>query len=158
MDDDGAQFSVVSTAMEVHVFIAHRRWRVPSRQAMDALVRRTLRMTGRSGAHGALSIAFVGDAAMRRLNRTLRGINRPTDVLSFSYRSSASEVEGEIVMSVPTARRHAAAIGHSIVHELSFLLVHGLLHIIGYDHERSARDERRMNDLQRRILRRTATT
>lgn len=141
--------------MVVFVSMEERRWRIPSRRVIEALVRRTMRAVGRARARCTLSLAFVGETSIRRLNRTWRGIDRSTDVLSFSYQCTATEVDGEIVISVPTARRQAAAIGHSLSDELLFLIVHGLLHIVGYDHERNAREKRRMSALQRRILKRT---
>lgn len=137
----------------VFVSTADRRWRIPSRRALSMVARRTMRIAGQRRVEGSLSVAFIGDAELRRLNRLTRGIDRVTDVLSFAYRRTSTELHGEIVIALPTARRQAVTIGHDLREELLFLFVHGLLHIIGYDHERSAREERRMFALQRRILR-----
>lgn len=133
------------------LYVANRRWRVPHRQELTVLARRTLRMARQTRMQGTLSVAFIGDAALRRLNRVTRGIDRVTDVLSFTYHQTSADINGEIVIAVPRARRQAASVGHDLQEELQFLFVHGFLHVMGYDHERSAREERRMFALQRRI-------
>jgi probable rRNA maturation factor len=104
-----------------------------------------------------LSVALVGDAEMRRLNATYRGKDRPTDVLSFSQREGESPgvdsaLLGDVVISVPTAARQAHERGTELERELAELLAHGILHLLGYDHERSAADARRMFARQREIL------
>ncbi len=94
-----------------------------------------------------ISIEFVGDARMRRLNRDYRGKDRTTDVLAFASREAAGPAScmlGDVVIAVPTAMRQASALGHSLNEELARLLIHGLLHVVGYDHERGAADARRM--------------
>jgi rRNA maturation RNase YbeY len=104
-----------------------------------------------------LSLVLVSDAVMHALNRTWRGKNRPTDVLAFAQREGAStppaELLGDVVISVDTARRQADDLGHSLASEGERLLVHGLLHLLGYDHERSAREARRMQRRERALLR-----
>lgn len=104
-----------------------------------------------------LSVSFVGDAFMRTLNRTYRGIDRPTDVLSFSMREGAfpriqPDVLGDIVIAVPVAARQASAAGHDLHREIDLLLVHGLLHLLGYDHERGRREEAGMKRKERALL------
>lgn len=112
------------------------------------------------GLHNAeLSILFVGDRAMRTLNRRYRGKDRTTDVLSFSLREGAfshiqPEVLGDIVIAVPTAARQAVEAGHTLGREIEVLLVHGLLHLLGYDHERSEGEERRMKRREVQLLKR----
>jgi probable rRNA maturation factor len=112
------------------------------------------------GLHNAeLSILFVGDRAMRTLNRRYRGKDRTTDVLSFSLREGAfshvqPEVLGDIVIAVPTAARQAVEAGHTLGREIEVLLVHGLLHLLGYDHERSEAEERRMKRREAQFLKR----
>lgn len=91
-----------------------------------------------------LSVAFVGEREMRRLNKQWRGKDKVTDVLSF-------EDVGEILICYPKARQQAAELGHSTRDEVVFLLVHGVLHVFGYDHERPA-DAKRMFPLQTKIL------
>jgi probable rRNA maturation factor len=114
------------------------------------------------GLHNAqLSVLFVGDRAMRTLNRRYRGIDRPTDVLSFSLRegefaSIQPDVLGDIVIGVPVAARQAAAAGHPLAREIDLLLIHGLLHLLGYDHERGGKDAAVMRKKEAALLRRFA--
>ncbi len=96
---------------------------------------------------------------MRTLNRHYRGKDRTTDVLSFSLREGSfghirPEMLGDIVISVPTAFRQAKMVGHGINAEIQRLLVHGLVHLLGYDHERSLREARRMKRMEQRLLHR----
>ena len=84
-------------------------------------------------ARGAVTIALVGDAAMRRLNRRFAGKDQVTDVLSFP--SDAVEgVLGDIAIATGVARRQARDGGHTYSEELRVLALHGLLHLLGYDH------------------------
>ncbi len=103
-----------------------------------------------------LSVLFIGDRAMRALNNTYRGKDTTTDVLSFSLREGGfphiqPEMLGDIVISLPVAARQAREAGHSLVRELERLLVHGLLHVLGYDHERSPQEARRMERKERQL-------
>ena len=103
-----------------------------------------------------LSVLFIGDRAMRTLNNTYRGKDATTDVLSFSLREGAfpgiqPEMLGDIVISLPVAERQARAAGHSTLRELERLLVHGLLHLLGYDHEQGSREARRMEGKERQL-------
>jgi probable rRNA maturation factor len=96
---------------------------------------------------------------MRTLNRQYRGKDRTTDVLSFSLREGPfsevqPEVLGDIVIAVPTAARQAAEAGHALGREIEVLLVHGLLHLLGYDHERGGNEERRMKRRELQLLKR----
>ncbi len=83
-----------------------------------------------------LTIRFVGDRAMRELNARYRRVDRTTDVLSFPGGPTPEGLHlGDIAIAVPVARRQAAAQGHSIDRELRCLLLHGVLHCLGHDHE-----------------------
>jgi len=98
---------------------------------------------------------------MRTLNRTWRGKDRTTDVLSFSLREGRflhiqPEMLGDIVISIPVAARQADEAGHSLTVEIERLLVHGLVHLLGYDHERGDREARRMKRMEQRLLKRLA--
>jgi probable rRNA maturation factor len=84
-------------------------------------------------ARGEVSVAFVSDAGMRVLNRTHRGQNYATDVLSFPAGEAA--FLGDIVIATGVARRQALAAGHPFGVEARVLALHGLLHLLGYDHE-----------------------
>lgn len=88
------------------------------------------------------SLAFVGQSESRRLNRNYRGKNQPTDVLSFTEEgngfidgSKEKKYLGEIVICAPIAKRQAKELGHSFKEEVARLLIHGLAHLAGYEHE-----------------------
>ena len=104
-----------------------------------------------------LSLVLVSDRVMHELNRRWRGKDRPTDVLAFAQAEGPGGAPegllGDVVISVDTARRQAAERGHSLAAEGERLLVHGLLHLLGYDHERSAAEARRMQRRERVLLR-----
>ena len=107
-------------------------------------------------AQGEAALAIVGDQTVRRLNRTYRGIDRATDVLSFPADEpvqAAAPVRflGDVVIARGVAARQARAAGHSTAIELRILALHGLLHLLGYDHER---DEGEMARLEQRLRRR----
>jgi len=113
-------------------------------------LRRVLRDAGRTlRASGEVSVVLAGDGLLRRLNRDYRGRDRPTDVLSFPG-AGGEEGLGDVVISVPTALRNARRQGHTVQQELDILALHGLLHILGYDHET---DDGTMDRLERRLRR-----
>jgi probable rRNA maturation factor len=95
----------------------------------------------------SLSILLCGDARMRGLNREWMGLDVPTDVLSFP--SGEKDFLGDLVIDVPYAARQARRRGHTLRRELQILLAHGLLHLLGYDHEE---DGGAMFRRQRKIL------
>ena len=107
--------------------------------------------------HAELSLLLVSDREMHRLNHAWRGKDRPTDVLAFAQAEGPGGAPegllGDVVISVDTARRQAIELGHSPGREAARLLVHGLLHLLGYDHERSAAEARRMARKERQLLR-----
>ncbi len=108
-----------------------------------------------------LGILFVGDQRMQGLNRRYRGKDRTTDVLAFAMREARMpyaicqmpDMLGDVVISAPTAWRQAREAGQSFDEEIVRLLVHGILHLCGYDHERSEKEARRMHRRERMILR-----
>ena len=96
-----------------------------------------------------LSILLVDDANIQNLNRQHRNIDTATDVLSFPQIEDGefiSHMLGDVVISVETARRQADEHHFSLEQELVLLLLHGLLHLLGYDHERSQKDEKLMKE------------
>lgn len=104
-----------------------------------------------------ISVVFTGDDEIARLNSDWRGKEGPTDVLSFSQTEGdfghvAPQMMGDMVISVDTAARQAAAAGRALDEELDTLLVHGILHLAGYDHERGPGEARRMFAKQRKIV------
>ena len=121
---------------------------------LDRQARAILSDVGEAAAE--LGILFVGDQRMRSLNRQYRSKDRTTDVLAFAMREaphSSSSVLGDVVIAVPTAVRQAKEGQRSLDEELTVLLVHGILHLCGYDHERSEKEARRMQRRERMILR-----
>jgi probable rRNA maturation factor len=100
-----------------------------------------------------MTVAFVRDRRMRALNREFRGKDRATDVLSFPAGETNDDPDhyiGDIVISIDTAVRQADDIGHTLEREISELLIHGVLHLCGYDHET---DQGEMNRLELRLRR-----
>ena len=103
------------------------------------------------------SVIFVGNEEIQELNRDYRGIDRVTDVISFALEDNndiiMSEVRvlGDIYICIPRMKEQAISYGHSEKRELSFLAVHGLLHLLGYDHMEKD-DEKEMFELQEMIL------
>jgi len=97
-------------------------------------------------ATGTLTIALVSDARIRALNRRFRGKDRATDVLSFPAEEAG--VLGDVVIAAGVAARQAVEAGHSLQAEFRVLALHGLLHLLGYDHEH---DDGRMARLERRL-------
>ena len=120
-----------------------KRWRAFAARALEVVP-----------ANGAgVTVAFVSDRAMRELNRRWRGRRGTTDVLSFpSEQDEFEKLEGlslgDVVVSVEQAARQAAAHGLDFETEVAQLILHGLLHLCGYDHER---DEGQMNALELRL-------
>ncbi len=103
-----------------------------------------------------LSLEIVGDVRMRRLNRTFRHRDKTTDVLAFATREGPgppSALLGDVVISLPQAIRQARRHQQGIDHEVVVLLIHGMLHLCGYDHERSEPEARRMARRERAVLR-----
>ena len=99
-------------------------------------------------AKGLVNIALVSDAEIQRLNRKFRRVDHATDVLSFP--SQEPGVLGEIAIARGVARRQARAAGHSELIEWRVLALHGLLHLLGYDHEQ---DNGRMQRVERKLRR-----
>ena len=86
----------------------------------------------------ACAIVFVGDARIRTLNKLHRGIDRPTDVLAFPLDSAKRDDSlGDVIIAVPYVRRQAKRFGVSFKEECARVLVHGVLHLMGYDHART---------------------
>lgn len=109
-----------------------------------------------------LSVTFVDNKFIHKLNREYRNVNRPTDVISFAFLDGEDDRNlilnkkgpvslGDIYISIDKAKEQAKEYGHPLRRELSFLFVHGLLHLLGYDHM-SKEDEEVMFKLQDEIL------
>ena len=108
---------------------------------------------------GSATVALVTDGRMRTLNRDFRGLDKPTDVLSFraSRKGASTGYLGDIVISVETAERQARRLRSTLPRELEILALHGFLHLLGYDHETDDGEMRRIEYRLRRRLRITRT-
>jgi probable rRNA maturation factor len=103
-----------------------------------------------------LSLAFVGNKEIQRLNAKYRKKDAPTDVLAFpseGLHSMHAPILGDVVISVEKAAEQAKDRRRTLKEELATLLIHGVLHLLGYDHERSAKEARRMGRLEKKIYR-----
>ena len=103
-----------------------------------------------------LSIALIGNAEMRKLNAEFRNKDYATDVLSFPIEDKwpgTAHLAGDVIISVDKARQQARERQRSLDEEMTMLLIHGVLHLLGYDHERSAKDARTMQRLEKKIYR-----
>ena len=111
-----------------------------------------------------VSVTFTDNEGIRELNKKFRQIDKPTDVLSFPLFDFEGECEeppideiisnlGDIVISLERAKEQAEEFGHSFKREVAFLTVHSMLHLLGYDHERSEEEDREMRAKQSEIMR-----
>jgi probable rRNA maturation factor len=129
------------------------------RQRVLSLAQSVLSLIGERSAD--MSILLVGDRRMRHINRRYRHKDRSTDVLAFAFREAGgphgfhrdAKHLGDVVISLPTAQRQAKAACRPLEEELVVLLIHGVLHLCGYDHERSKAEALRMARKERQILR-----
>ena len=104
----------------------------------SGLARFLARACGLVGIDGQVAVLLTSDAEIRRLNKAFRGKNKATDVLSFPAAAEAVGVAGDLAVSLDTAARQAEEHGHSLRDEVRILLLHGLLHLAGEDHETDA--------------------
>ncbi len=133
------------------------------RRRVMRLAQAVLDLLGESSAD--IGLSFVGDRRMRWLNHRFRGKNRSTDVLAFALREAripvlsrgVETVLGDIVISIPTALRQAKDGRRSLDEEIVALLIHGALHLCGYDHERGRAEALRMQHKERMVRRRLGT-
>jgi probable rRNA maturation factor len=137
---------------EIEVINRQRLYRL-DRGAVARLSRAVLDRAGRADA--TLTVIFIRDRLMRELNRQYRAIDRPTDVLSFAYYEGSDFSEpasenhlGDIVISVETAAAYASELGLTFSREIEHLVIHGTLHLAGYDHET---DDGQMEKLERKL-------
>lgn len=126
-----------------------------TKQLVRKLVSRAYRRGGGKGS-ASIGVAFVSEREIRRLNRVYRRKDKVTDVLSFassdlSRKHPDPRLLGDIIVCSAQVRRQAKRIGRPARQEFALMLVHGTLHLLGYDHE-SVKDEKRMFGLQQDIL------
>lgn len=129
-----------------------------NRSNEDAAKRGSLAALEFEGKNGEICIELTNDAVIHEYNLSYRSVDRPTDVLSFPVFEGEELIAvpdghlGDIMISVETAARQAAELGHSTEREITFLAIHGTLHVLGYDHM-VPEDEEIMTKKQREILR-----
>ena len=123
---------------------------------LDSVLNKTLAKEGVKDA--IFSIIFVDNETIQTINREYRGLDSITDVISFALEDNEvvdktkERVLGDIYICIPRMIEQAKSYGHSEKRELAFLAVHGLLHLLGYDHTKSKSDEKIMFSLQEEIL------
>ncbi|NLM37088.1 MAG: rRNA maturation RNase YbeY [Firmicutes bacterium] len=128
-------------------------------EALTGVTRQVLKAHGREKAE--VGITLTDEETIHRLNREWRGVDAPTDVLSFALDEgepmpptgddNLPELLGDVVICLPIAFRQAAEYGHSRTREVLYLAVHGLLHLLGYDHQ-TPEEQRRMRQAEEEFL------
>lgn len=139
--------------MAVEIVRRHSGKKFPARK-LKTLATKILQILDRG--ESELSIALIGNAEMRRLNARFRNKDYATDVLSFPIEDTwpgTAHLAGDVIISVDKAREQAGERQRSLDEEMTTLLIHGVLHLLGYDHERSAKDARIMKRLENKIFR-----
>ncbi|AAC07338.1 rRNA maturation RNase YbeY [Aquifex aeolicus] len=101
-----------------------------------------------------LSVYITDDQEIRELNKTYRKKDKPTDVLSFPMGEEFGgyKILGDVVISQDTAERQARELGHSLEEEVKRLIVHGIVHLLGYDHEKGGEEEKKFRELENYVL------
>ena len=125
-----------------------------SNRELKRIALTVLELVGQSQAE--LSVALVNNREIRKLNAKYRQKDYPTDVLSFAAANGLPidvRLLGDVVISVEKAKEQAKQRGRTLNQETVTLLIHGILHLLGYDHERSAKDARTMGRLEKKIYR-----
>lgn len=144
------------TRIDVDIHVGDRRWLRVQRTARAICRRAAVAAIMGSGKrlshHVSVVIALDSDAAVRRLNRTYRGHDKPTNVLSFPAGATDRHFLGDIVLARQTVLREAREQGKRPADHLAHLVMHGTLHLLGYDHELGERQARRMEQLEIRLL------
>ncbi len=126
---------------------------LPNRRTIRSWVRAALGKTGKTGETkaGGVTVRFVDADEGRRLNHYYRGKDHATNVLSFAYQSPP-RLAGDLVLCVPIVAREAAEQDKSLTAHCAHLIVHGVLHLQGYDHDRTSAEALGMERAERRIL------
>lgn len=121
-----------------------------AKEILLALSRPNLRVRQKSRLKKDLVIVFVANAEMKKLNHHFRDKNKVTDILSFA--DADEDSLGELVICFPQIQKQAQEHGLTIQQELAYMLIHGVLHLLGYDHEQSKKEAKLMFALQDRIF------
>ncbi|MGO9318350.1 MAG: rRNA maturation RNase YbeY [Terracidiphilus sp.] len=150
LDTDLEPDSALKSASAKRAAVSGKNLRLPSARTLAqflALAQKAVRLRGQ------VTVLLTTDAAIRKLNRQFRGKDKPTDVLSFPAEGiGAEKIAGDLAISVPTALRQAIEQDHSLSAEIKILILHGLLHLAGHDHEFDAGQMARRERLLRAKL------
>ena len=124
-------------------------------QFLKKIIKKTLKMENVKSSE--MAIILTTDEKVHELNKKYRGIDKSTDVLSFAFEDNAkvrynNRQLGEIYISIPKMKEQAKEYGHSQMRELAFLTVHGILHLLGYDHTLGKKEEEEMFAKQELVL------
>ena len=156
----------MSRKLNMKVYFENSQEVMPLTYKIKMLVRRAIEATLDYEQYqnvSEVSVTFVDNEGIHSLNKQYRGVDRPTDVLSFPLFDFEGESEeplvdelvgmlGDIVLSLEQADKQAQEYGHSFEREVAFLTVHSMLHLLGYDHETGEEDEADMRHRQREIM------
>lgn len=157
----------MSRKMSLKIYFDNGQDKIPVTYKLKMLIRRAVETTldfedFRNACE--VSVTFTDNDQIHELNKKFRGVDKPTDVLSFPLFDFEGECEeppideimnnlGDIVISLEKAREQAEEYGHSFERETAFLCVHSMLHLLGYDHEVGEEDDREMRARQTEIMR-----
>jgi probable rRNA maturation factor len=151
--------SKTSPALKIELRIAPEYTRKVRRSSLRQAVHAAFESAGQRR-QGELTVVITNDEQVKELNRIYRGVDAPTDVLAFHHISEAEDAMplsiapvyfGDIVISYPRAVEQAAEYGHPVEEELLLLVIHGALHLLGYDHEQAS-DKEEMWQIQNAAL------
>jgi len=133
------------------VLVRKEKGKVRIRWVRD-IVSKLLEIRGLEGIE--ISVYLTDDNTIKLLNKNFRGKDKATDVLSFTYNEQVGgyKLLGEIAISIDTAKRQAKELGHSLEEEIKRLLVHGFVHLLGYDHELGEEEEKQFMELEKRLI------
>ena len=152
--------------MGLRIYFENEQEKLPLTYKMKMLVREAVETTldfEDFQNHCEVSVTFTDNEGIHELNKKFRGVDKPTDVLSFPLFDFEGETEeppidevmsnlGDIVISLEKAKEQAEEFGHSFERETAFLCVHSMLHLLGYDHERSEEEDVEMRSKQSEIM------
>ena len=149
---------IMNRKMGLKIYFENEQEKQPITYKMKMLVREAVETTldfEDFQNHCEVSVTFIDNEGIHALNKKFRGVDKPTDVLSFPlFEKNGAGVRmlGDIVLSLEKCRAQAEEFGHSFERECAFLTVHSTLHLLGYDHETSEADEQDMRNRQTAIV------
>ncbi len=155
---------------KLKVMIRNNQKRIKLPSGLRLLVRKCCQavlVTENFGHDAEVSVSFVDNAEIHRLNKLYRGVDKPTDVLSFPLgengvydvnNETGACLLGDVVISMETAVKQARVYNHSLEREVGFLTVHSMLHLLGYDHETTPLEAAKMHEKEELVLERLGIT